>query len=123
MLVSQLRRLTGMSKDSRSGGKFSGTHTTLIPAARIVADIASECPSVDNISLGFIQAGLKSVNGRRHVKITDNGGGVLLSVRDNTSFQEIRVYASNIQVAKLAIAKGSRNAGLGISFGRRQNTV
>src|SRR3989344_3505972 len=33
------RRCT-MSKYSRSGGKYSGNHTTLIPAASILCDIA-----------------------------------------------------------------------------------
>lgn len=106
-----------MSKHSRSGGKFSGNHTTLIPAACIVADIANDCESVTKISPGFIKAGLKSANGHRRVKITDDGSQILLSIRDNTSCQEVHVYPSNMQAAKLAIAKGARNAGLAISFG------
>jgi len=108
------------NKYSRSGGKFSGNHTTLVPAVCIVADIASECSSVDSISPGFIKAGLKSTSGQRRVKITDDGSSVLLSVRDNASHQEVRVYVSNMQVAKLALAKGARNAGLDISFGREK---
>mgnify|MGYP001589442566 FL=1 len=105
-----------MSKDSRSGGKFSGNHTTLIPMAAIVADIAHECPFVTNISPGFIKAGLKSVNGQRRVKISDDGASILLAVRDNTSHQEIHVHSKNMQATKLAIARGSRNAGLQIAF-------
>ena len=105
-----------MSKDSRSGGKFSGNHTTLIPAAAIVADIAHACPFVTNISPGFIKAGLKSVNGQRRVKISDDGASILLAVRDNTSHQEIHVHSKNMQATKLAIARGSRNAGLQIAF-------
>jgi len=107
-----------MSKDSRSGGKFSGNHTTLIPAAAIVADIAHDCPFVTNVSPGFIKAGLKSVSGQRRVKITDDGSSILLSVRDNASHQEIHVHSKNMQATKLAIAKGARNAGLHISFGK-----
>ena len=105
------------NKDSRSGGKFSGNHTTLIPAAAIVADIAHACPFVTKISPGFIKAGLRSVAGQRRVKITDDGASILLSVRDNTSHQEIHVYSNDIQATKLAIAKGARNAGLRIAFG------
>jgi hypothetical protein len=106
------------NKDSRSGGKFSGNHTTLSPAARIVADIAAACPSVTKISPGFLKAGLPSVNGQRRVKILDDSGQVLLSVRDNCSHQEVHVYTSDAHATKLAIARGARNAGLHISFGK-----
>ena len=108
------------NKYSRSGGKFSGNHTTFIPAACVVADIASACPFVFNISPGFIKAGLKSVSGDRRVKITAVGAMLLLAVRDNASHQEIHVYSENMQATSLAIAKGSRNAGLGISFGKKE---
>lgn len=105
-------------KYSRSGGKFSGNHTTLIPAACIVADIAAKCSHATNISPGFIKAGLRSVNGKRRVKITDDGASLLLSVRDNTSHQEIHVHSKDMNTTRLAIARGARNAGLSISFGR-----
>ncbi len=108
-----------MSKDSRSGGKYSGNHTTLIPAAAIVCDIAHACPSVTKISPGFIKAGLHSAHGKRRVKITDSEGSILLSVRDNTSHQEVRVYTSDMQAAKLAIARGAINANIGIGFGKK----
>ena len=104
------------NKYSRSGGKFSGNHTTLTPAACLVADIAHACGAVTRISPGFLKAGLKSVNGRKRVKITDDGAQLLLSVRDNTSHQEVHVYASDIHAAKRAIARGARDAGLAISF-------
>ncbi len=108
-----------MSKDSRSGGKYSGNHTTLIPAAALVCDIANACPSVIKISPGFIKAGIHSAHGNRRVKITDDGSSILLSVRDNTSHQEVRVYVSDMQTARLAIARGARNANLAICFGKR----
>lgn len=107
-----------MSKDKRSGGKFSGNHTTMIPAATIVADIAASCPWVTNISPGFIKAGLRSVSGQKRVKISDDGSSILLSVRDNTSHQEVHVHSKNMQATKLAIARGARNAGLHIGFGK-----
>jgi len=106
------------NKYSRSGGKFNGNHTTLIPAACTIADIAENCSAVTKISPGFIKAGLKSVNGMRRVKITDDNLCLLLSVRDNTSHQELRIYVTDIQAAKLAIAKGARSAGLSISFAK-----
>ncbi|OGZ01142.1 MAG: hypothetical protein A3B13_00255 [Candidatus Liptonbacteria bacterium RIFCSPLOWO2_01_FULL_45_15] len=107
-----------MSKDSRSGGKYSGNHTTLIPAAAIVCDIAHACPSVMKISPSFITSGLRSAQGKRRVKIIEDGGNILLWVRDNTSCQEVRIYVSNMQAAKLAVARGARNANIGINFGK-----
>ncbi|HEY4515621.1 MAG TPA: DUF2103 domain-containing protein [Candidatus Paceibacterota bacterium] len=106
-----------MSKHSRSGGKFTGNHTTLIPAATIVCDVADACPSVTKIAPDFIKAGLRSVNGQRRVKITEKNGAILLSVRDNASHQYVYVYTKDVQAAKLAIARGARNEGLIISFG------
>jgi hypothetical protein len=104
------------NKDSRSGGKYSGNHTTLTPAAALVCDIAHACEHVTRISPGFLKAGLKSVNGNRRVKITRDGAQILLSVRDNASQQEVHVYATDIPAAILAIARGVRNANLAISF-------
>ncbi len=106
-----------MSKDSRSGGKFTNNHTTLVPAAAIVCDIANKCPSVTKITPGFIKAGIKSANGQRRVKITEKNGAILLSVRDNASHQEVYVYADDAQTAKLTIARGARNHKLNIAFG------
>lgn len=105
-----------MSKDSRNGGKFSGSHTTLIPAATIVADVADACDTVYRIIPGFIKAGLRSVSGNRRVKITRDENHILLSVRDNASQQEIHVFANDVQEAMLAIARGARNANLAIAF-------
>jgi hypothetical protein len=108
-------------KNSRSGGKYSGNHTTLIPAAAMVADIANNCPQVTRISPGFIKAGLHSVGGKRRIKITDHEGVILLSVRDDTSHQEVYVYATDMQIAKLAIARGARNVNLHVSFGKGES--
>lgn len=106
-----------MSKHSRSGGKFTGNHTTLIPLATLICDVADACPSVTKITPSFIKAGLKSVNGQRRVKITERNGAILLSIRDNASHQEVYVYAKDLQTAKLAIARGARDEGLKIGFG------
>jgi Predicted metal-binding protein (DUF2103) len=104
-----------MSKDSRSGGKFSG-HTTLIPAAALVADIADKSGAVYRICPGYIKAGLPSVSGNKRVKITQEANYLLLAVRDNTSQQEVHVYAKDSGQAMLDIARGSRSAGLRIAF-------
>lgn len=106
-----------MSKYSRSGGKYTGNHTTLIPLACTTCDIASNIPEVTKITLGFIKAGLKSVGGQRRVKFTDeNPHTILLSVRDNASHQEIRVYVTDIQEARTTIARRLRDAGIMIRF-------
>ena len=105
-----------MSKYSRSGGKYRGNHTTLIPAAAIVCDVADACPSVRRISPGFIKAGLRSVSGHRRVKITEQGEMILLSVRDNTSHQEVYIYADDVQTAKQA--SGAQKKNIRVSFTR-----
>lgn len=106
-----------MSKYSRSGGKYTGNHTTLIPLACVACDIATGISEVTKITPGFIRAGLKSVGGQRRVKFTDeNPHTILLSVRDNASHQEIRVYVTNIQEARTAIARRLRDANIAIRF-------
>ncbi len=99
------------TKNHRSGGKFSGRHTTVIPAAGIVADLAIAQGEVTKVSLGFIKTGLPSANGKRRVKLTQEQGDILLSIRDNTSHQEIRVYTPDIQKTMQAIAREAKNKG------------
>ena len=106
-----------MSKYSRSGGKYTGNHTTLVPLAQKVCDLVHGLSEVTKITPGFIKAGLHSVSGQRRVKFTDeNGCCVLLLVRDNTSHQEIRVYVTDLQVARTAIARRLRDNDIMIRF-------
>ena len=105
------------TKDSRSGGKYCGSHTTIIPAAAIVCDIAHALKAVSKITLGFIKAGLRPTGGQRRVKIIDRDGSIFLSVRDNATNQEIFIYSTDVHSTKLAIAKGARDNGLHICFG------
>lgn len=107
-----------MAKKGRAGGKFTGNHTSLIPAAILIADIAEQCEAVYRISPGFIKAGLKSVQGKRRVKITENNGYILLAIRDNISQQEIHVYANDPILAKSFIAKGAKAEGLIVSYAK-----
>ena len=109
-----------MSKYSRCGGKYAGNHTTLIPAATIICDIANKCSEVVCISPGFLKAGLPSVNGQRRAKITDVKGGLLLQIRDNTTYQEVWVYTKNVEKARMVIARGILNTGLHIAFGNKR---
>jgi hypothetical protein len=107
-------------KNHREGGKFGGTHTTLIPAAVVVADIAAKQSEVTKIVLGFIKAGLSPVGGHKRVKITDSQAGVTLSVRDVASHQELLVFTNDRQATKLAIARGARDNDLHLSFGKEK---
>lgn len=109
-----------MSKHiTRSGGKFGGSHTTFIPAAARAADVAASCDAVTNIASGIINLPRNKSGTRRSVKIVDIESGILLIVTDGAAHQEVRVYSSDTQAAKLCIAKGVRNQGLTIYFGSR----
>jgi len=109
-----------MSKHhARSGGKFGGTHTTFIPVAAMAADIAASSDAVHNIASGKIVMSRAKSSSRRHVKITDYAGCILLSVSEGSAHQEVRVYVSDVHAAKLYIAKGCRDNGLTISFGKK----
>jgi len=107
-----------MSKKARAGGKFTGNHTSLIPAALIVADIANQCEVVHRISPGFIKAGLKSVGGQRRIKITVMNGYILIAVRDNISQQEVHIYTTDTTLAKTFIAKETKKQGLIVTYAK-----
>ncbi len=110
------------TKNHRLGGKFGGSHTTVIPVAGLVSDIAVSLPEVNKVVLGFIKAGLSSVGGQRRVKITRRDGNIFLAIRDNTSHQEITVYTSDLQRTALSIARSARSIGLHVSFGESGST-
>lgn len=103
------------SRASRAGGKFAGNHTNVIPAAAIVCDLANRQPLVTRISPGFIKAGLRSVGGKRRVKFTPVPGGIHVSVRDNTSHQEVYVYTKSVDVIIRILEEGSIAAGLAVT--------
>lgn len=102
-------------KNARAGGKFGGGHTTVVPAAGVIADIAAACSVVTKVSVGFIKAGLPSAKGLRRVKVVSSSSSLLLSVRDNVSQQELRVYASDVDAAKQYILKNAAKAGFSVA--------
>lgn len=102
----------------RSGEKYGGDHTTFIPAAATLADIAAKCVHVTRISPGTIECPRSKSGSRRHVKIIDADHWILLSVTDGAAHQEVKVYVSDAHEAKLCIARGARNQGITISFGK-----
>jgi hypothetical protein len=98
------------------GGKYTGSHTTVIPAAGIVADIAHKCQHVTKIALGFIKAGLPPAKGRKAVKVTVAvNGSLLLSIRDNVAHQEIRVFTNDTHRAVADISAGIRDEDIVVS--------
>ncbi len=105
------------TKNHRSGGKFSGSHTTAIDAVITLVDKAANQPEVTKISLGLIKPGLSPAGGQRRVKISEEEGAILLQVRDNTSQQVVRVYSDNFQETKMTLARHVRENGLHLSFG------
>ena len=82
-----------MSKGHKQGGKITGSHTTVIPAAEKLVDFLQKINEVDKISVGFIKHGIKS--GKHAIKITESDSGLLLKVRGSASIQEIRIYTKN----------------------------
>jgi hypothetical protein len=90
-----------MSKDSRSGGKYTGNHTTLIPLGAQVCDIINNISHVHRISPDLIESGLKSVGGKRRVKlIVKRNKCILLKVRDNICIQQVWVYTKDVQATQ-----------------------
>ena len=102
-------------KGTRSGGKYTGSHTTVVPGAAVIADIADNSSLVTKISLGFIKGGLPPAKGLKRLKIMTDEGSLLLTVRDNISQQELRIYTTNVEETKSIIAKGARKAGFAVT--------
>ncbi len=81
-------------KIKRAGGKFTASHTSAIPASCKVLDFLSSLPEVKKISLGIIKAG-KFSGGKRYIKLKKRRGGFLMTVRGNSSIQEIGIYTNS----------------------------
>jgi len=92
-----------MSKGHRAGGKISGKHTTIIPAAEKIIDFLCKQPEVVKISVGFIKHGIKS--GRHLIKVVEMESGLLLKIRGTASIQEIWVYTDEREKVKEMINK------------------
>ena len=76
----------------RAGGKLTSSHTTLIDAAAPVVDFLQRCEEVSKISLGLIKNIGKGQTGLKFHPVT---GGWKVTIRGNTSLQEIVVYTTN----------------------------
>lgn len=81
-----------LSMPKRSGGKFSGSHTTMIDAAASVVDAAAKDSAVTKIVLGIIQAASsKTVR----IKFKEVPAGWELTVHGRMSLQTIYIYTTD----------------------------
>lgn len=104
----------------RDGKKIRGTHTTFIDLAARVTDIICKLDGVEGVAPGLIQQGKGVAGGTRRVKIGDYPGGILLKVRQAHSVQELRVFTSNMQTTRTAIARKLRDDKIPISFKKEE---
>ena len=101
-------------KNSRSGGKYGKSHTTLIEPAANVCDIANKIESVNRISIGLIKAGLRSSGGKTRVKISIKPGAMNISIRGNSANQDIHLYGSEFSHIEREIRRGIKKLGYNI---------
>lgn len=84
-----------MSKNHRSGGKMGGRHTTVIDASKPIIDYLLKNPYVTNIIAGRIKTGIGAAPQR--LKLREESGCLLITVRGSASVQEIRVFSTEMQ--------------------------
>ncbi|MEK9174095.1 MAG: DUF2103 domain-containing protein [Patescibacteria group bacterium] len=95
--------------------RHAGTHTTLIDLAKPICEGIHRLSGVDGVSPGFIVAGTK-MNHTQRVKIAEGDGCVMLTFRSARTVQEVRVYSTDHQATKLAIARLIRDQKVAICF-------
>lgn len=107
--------MANKNKGKRSGGKSTGSHTTLVSAAETVYDIVHAFPEVTKISVGIIKSGCGPTPKNR-VKIMDEQGALLLKIRGNGVVQELRVYTSERAKVKDGLKNSAEKEGFEVSF-------
>jgi len=105
------------NKGHVSGGKFGGAHTTMITLAETIANAIVKYPFVTKISPGHITSGLSPANGNRQMKVFEILGGVKLSVRGNTSKQDMFVYTEDIPKTKSVLRAMAEEKKIRFRFG------
>ncbi|MFM2330734.1 MAG: hypothetical protein RLZZ26_241 [Candidatus Parcubacteria bacterium] len=100
----------------RDGKMFRGTHTTCSDLTARVADIANGVPGVRGVSLGYLQNCCGSTSGTQRVKFCDMPGFILLTVRQASSVQELRVFCTNLQETRTKLAGALRDHDIAICF-------
>ena len=81
-----------------SGGKITGSHTTMIDAAVDVVDKAQMLPEVSKIGLGIIHNQVGT--GKQRIQFKNMTGGWLVMVRGSATIQELRIYTSDKVVTR-----------------------
>jgi len=108
-------------KNHRQAKKSRGCHETYIDLAFIIAKIAEGLPEVTGVSAGRIKTGQRNGGAScNRVKIVDSTCGVLLTVRQSGSAQEVSLLTKKLQAVKLAIAREARDKGIKIAFGHKK---
>ncbi len=98
----------------RHGKDIRGDHSTLTDLSAQVVDIIRPLAQVRGIAPGVFDLGIP--RGRQNVRIAHEAGSILLTVRQASSVQQVKVFTGNIAVVKLAIARALRDRGIPISF-------
>jgi hypothetical protein len=101
----------------RHGKKFSSNHTTLLDLSAVMVDIAAKYPEVRMITPGVVENGSGVKGGiSRKVKFAWIKGGLLMTVRQSRSVQDVYVYTSDIQTTMVALARAARDREIPIGF-------
>lgn len=93
---------------SRRGKKFSGNHSSFTQMAGDLVSRLERDIEVKKISAGIIKTKLPNLQGRKRIKIIDEGACLLLRVRDNISQQEVRVYGNTQGVVHIIEKYGNK---------------
>lgn len=109
-------------KNHRQGGKIGGNHTTLLDLAVVMTDIAAKYREVKTVSPGMIHINPDKAGGSLRVKFAWIKGGLLMTIRQNRSVQEVRVYTSDTQTTMVALARAARDRGIPIGFLKKDKT-
>ena len=96
--------------------KIRGSHSTFTDFATEVVSIIEKLDEVEGISAGIMKPVKGGAGGRKTVKIAEYQGGLVLTVRQVRSIQELRIFASDIPKARLAIARALRDRVIPITF-------
>jgi hypothetical protein len=112
------------TKNTRNGGKYTGSHTTIIEEAKRVCDIIEGIADVNKISLGIIKTKLPKLKGQGRVKITNepDRGSIKLFIRGNLTGQDIFVYSSDSEKTATNLAKKLRDHQINICFSKQHQT-
>ncbi len=95
-----------------AGGKFTGSHTTVIEPAETLIKVLNSSDLVSKISLGFIKnkAG-KGGSGQARYKLHENGSGLKLVVSGAGTIQEFYIYTNNLTQVKALIGDNWNSKG------------